>query len=118
MPRANDDNELVPVFVPALGALLIRAEDLKGEPLSYDEVIRIRDDAPCIMMKTQDARKMEEHRGFAIDPENCWFEWQLLRKELGRKPDLDPGPKMNHVRNSDPEYQQTIKDASVPSALN
>ena len=39
---AADEENLVPVFIPALGPILIHAEDLKGEPLSYDEVIRIR----------------------------------------------------------------------------
>ena len=108
----KDDGQLVPVFIPALGLLLIRAEDLKGEPLSYDEVIRIRDRAACIMMRTDDARKLDDSRGYRdIDPENCWFDWQHLRRELGRKPDLDPGPRTNGIRGSDPEYQQAIRDA-------
>jgi uncharacterized protein YegJ (DUF2314 family) len=114
---AADNEQLVPVFIPALGPMLIRAEDLKGEPLSQDEVIRIRDKAPCIMMQIDDARKLEESRGYRdIDPENCWFDWQHLRRELGRKPDLDPGPKTNRVRSSDPEYQQTIRDAHATLA--
>ena len=103
--------QLVPVFMPALGLLLIHAEDQKGEPLSYDEVIRIRDKAPCIMMRAEHARKLAESRGGDIDPENCWFDWQHLRRELGRKPDLDPGPKTILIRSSDPRYQQTIRDA-------
>lgn len=108
----TDDEQLVPVFIPALGPLLIHAEDLKGEPLSYDEVIRIRDQATCIMMRTEDARKLAEGRGYRdIDPENCWFDWQHLRRELGRKPDLNPGPKTNLIRSSNPKYQQTIRDA-------
>jgi uncharacterized protein YegJ (DUF2314 family) len=110
-------SELVPVFIPALGPLLIRAEDLKGEPLSYDEVIRIRDKAACIMMQAEDARKLDESRGYRdLDPENCWFDWQHLRRELGRKPDLDPGPRTNLIRSSDPEYQQTIRDAHATLA--
>ena len=114
---STDDERLVPVFMPALGALLIHAEDLKREPLSYDEVIRIRDKAACIMMRTEHARKLEESRGYRdIDPENCWFDWQHLRRELGRKPDLDPGPKTNLIRAGDPEYQQTIRDAHATLA--
>jgi uncharacterized protein YegJ (DUF2314 family) len=109
-----DDEQPVPVFMPALGPLMIRAEDLKGEPLSYDEVIRIRDKAACIMMRTEDARKLDETRGYRdIDPESCWFDWQHLRRELGRKPDLDPGPRTNLIRSSDPEYQQTKRDAQA-----
>src|SRR5258708_1015107 len=106
------EEELVPVFIPALGPLLVRAEDLKGEPLSLDEVIRIRDNAACIMMRTDEARKLDESRGYRdINPEDCWFDWQHLRRELIRKPDLDPGPSLNLIRSADPEYQQTIRNA-------
>ena len=105
-------DELIPVFMPSLGSWLIRAEDVKGEPLTYDEVIRLRDKAPCIMMTVDDVRKLEESRGYRdIDPENCWYEWQMLRRDLGRKPDLDPGAKLNQIRSSDPDYQKTIQDA-------
>lgn len=106
-----DSDRLVPVFMPSLTAVLLNSEDKKGEPLTYDEVIRLRDAAPCIMMTSADVRKMDESRGRDIDPENCWFEWQLLRRELGRKPDLDPGPRFNQIASGDPEYQQTIRDA-------
>jgi uncharacterized protein YegJ (DUF2314 family) len=114
---AAQGEQLVPVFMPALGPLLIHAEDLKGEPLSHDEVIRIRDSANCIMVPADVAREMDESRGYRdIDPETCWFDWQHLRRELGRKPDLDPGPKINLIRSSDPEYQQTIRDAHAALA--
>jgi uncharacterized protein YegJ (DUF2314 family) len=110
----SGEEELVPVFIPALGAILIRAEDVKGEPLTLDEVIGIRDKAACIMMQAVDARKLDESRGYRdLDPESCWFDWQHLRRELGRKPDLDPGPKTNLIRSSDPVYQQTIRDAQA-----
>jgi len=106
------DEQLVPVFVPALSAVLLSAEDKKGEPLNHDEVIRIRDKAPCIMMAAADARKMDESRGYRdIDPENCWYDWQHLRREMGRKPDLAPGPKFTQIRSADAEYQKTIQDA-------
>jgi len=108
----TDDQQLVPVFVPALSATLLSAEDKKGEPLTHDEVIRIRDKSPCIMLAVDDARKMDERRGYRdIDPENCWYDWQHLRRELGRKPDLDPGPKFDQVRSADADYQKTIQDA-------
>lgn len=105
------EEQFVPVFIPALGAILVLAEDRKGEPLTSDEVIKIRDAASCIMMQPADARKMDEFRGWPIDPENCWHDWQLLRRELGRKPDLDLGPKFHHIRETDPEYQKTIQTA-------
>lgn len=67
------DDDLIPVFIPALGVVLVVAEDQKGAPLSYDEVIRVRDRAACIMMTSVDAAKLVESRGFDIDPENCWY---------------------------------------------
>ena len=109
----NEENSnLVPVFIPSLSAVLLSAEDKKGSPLTYDEVIQIRDKSACIMMKLDDARKLDESRGYRdIDPENCWHDWQNLRREMGRKPDLDTGPKFHQIKSSDPEYQKTIKDA-------
>ncbi len=108
----SDSDDLVPVFIPALVALLVRAEDKKGTPLTKDEVHAIRDDAACIMMEVNDAAKMDDSREYRdIDPENCWHDWQMARRDMGRKPDLDPGPRFDHVRSSDPAYQQTIRDA-------
>jgi uncharacterized protein YegJ (DUF2314 family) len=108
----TDREQLVPVFVPALGPLLIHAEDQKGEPLSETEVLRIRDNAACIMMPIVAARKLEESRGYRdLDPENCWHDWQLLRAELGRTPALPPGPRFAQIPQDDPAYRQTIQDA-------
>jgi uncharacterized protein YegJ (DUF2314 family) len=107
-----DTDDLVPVFMPALVVLLVHAEDKKGSPLSKDEVHAIRDSGACIMMETGDARKMDDSRGYRdIDPENCWHDWQMTRRDMGRKPDIDPGPRFDHVRSSDPAYQQTISAA-------
>lgn len=111
---STDDQQLLPVFVPALCATLVNAEDKKGAPLTNEEVLRIRDDAPCIMMTPDVARQLDERRGYLdIDPENCWHDWQLLRRELGRKPDLDPGPKFNQINNSHPQYQATLRAAQA-----
>ena len=94
-----------------LSVWLISAEDKKGSPLTETEAIRIRDKAPCVMMKVADAAKLEETRGRDIDPENCWHDWQKLRDELGRTPSLPAGPRFNQVQSSEAEYQQTIADA-------
>lgn len=52
---------------------------------------------------------MAESRGYAdLDPENCWYDWQMLRRKLGRKPDLDPGARFLFVRKADDEFQATI----------
>lgn len=110
----DDDHEeiLVPVFVPALAAILIHAEDEKDAPLTYDEVLSIRDGAACIMMTQDKALHMDEARGYCdIDPENCWYEWQMLRRELGRVPELDAGAKVRHIQSSDSIWQQSVEDA-------
>ncbi len=60
----NDDADLIPVFIPALGAVLIAAEDEKGQPLTNDEVLSIRDNAACIKMTHADAAKLIESRGY------------------------------------------------------
>jgi hypothetical protein len=49
----------VPASIPALGTLLLAAEDKKGEPSTRDEALAIRDNAACIMMTTEDAAKVK-----------------------------------------------------------
>ena len=79
----SDDTDLIPVFIPALGAILIAAEDNKREPLTIEEVVSIRDNSTCIMMTHADSAKLAESRGYNdIDPENCWYDWQMLRREI------------------------------------
>lgn len=81
---AESDESLVLVFVPPLLALLQRAEELKGAPLSESEVLRIRDGAVCISMRISVAAKMEEARGYAdINAENAWRQWQSFRAQNG-----------------------------------
>jgi len=104
-------DDLIPVFIPALGVVLVVAEDRKGAPLSDEEVIRVRDRATCVMMVSAEAAKLVESRGVDIDPENCWYDWQMLRRELGRLPELDPGPMFRQIPSSDPDYLRTIADA-------
>lgn len=112
MSVKSENEDLVPFFMPALIVLLVNAEDKKGTPLTKDEVHEIRDKGACIMVQAVDARKMENSRGYRdIDPENCWYDWQMTRRDMGREPKLDPGPRFDHVRSSDPDYQQTIRDA-------
>ena len=60
---STENEELVPVFIPALGPLLIHAEDAKGTPLTQTEVLRIRDAAICMMMTVAVAHKLDESRG-------------------------------------------------------
>lgn len=82
------------VFIPQLRVLLVAAEDAKGEPLSPDEVLKIRDDAAGMLMDAAAAEQFAATRGEDLDPENLWYDWQHLRRALGRTPDLDPGAKL------------------------
>ncbi len=108
----EDSNNLIPYFIPALSAILFNAEDKKGSPLDYEEVISIRDGASCMMMEVDDAKKMDESRGYVdLDPENIWYEWQMLRRDLGRKPDIDPGPSFAQMDSQSAEYQNAISQA-------
>lgn len=80
-----DDQPLVPIFMPALAPLMIEAEEIKGSPLTEAEVLRIRDEALSVMTPRDVARAVAESRGYEdLDPENCWADWQALRRELGR----------------------------------
>lgn len=81
-------------------------------PLTADEVLSIRDKAACVMMSTSQAARLAESRGYDdIDPENCWYEWQMLRRELNRAPDLDPGARVNMFSSSDPAYLDCVAKA-------
>jgi hypothetical protein len=77
------DKQVVPVFMPPLATLLARAEEVKGSALTETEIMRIRDGAPCIMMDMNDAKKMNESRGYRdVNPETCWADWHRLRVQL------------------------------------
>lgn len=85
----EDNQELVLVFMPALAPLLMEAEGLKGSALTHEEVLRIRDNAACVAVPRDVAQAVTEARGYDdLAPENCWHDWQRLRSELGRDPDL------------------------------
>lgn len=76
-------DDLVPSFVPALIAVLLNRENAKGEPLTEQEVLEIRDGAAAMMVPRSMARAMAASRGYDdIDPENVWAVWQRLRTEL------------------------------------
>jgi len=81
--RSETDEPIVPVFIPALVAILVHHEKAKGSPLTKDEVLSIRDNAACMTMRLSMACQMAEKRGYAdLTPENCWEEWQEFRKQL------------------------------------
>ena len=77
------EDDLVPVFIPALVALLIRAEQLNGSPLTRNQVMAIRDNANCVMLPPSAKAEMEEERGYAdIDPQRCWEDWLIVRAKM------------------------------------
>jgi hypothetical protein len=91
-PRASsspDDEALVITHVPALVALLLRAEKDKGTPLTEQEVLSIRDNGACIAMPRSVAATVAEGRGYDdLDPERAWEQWQVARKQLDTPDDL------------------------------
>lgn len=78
----NEENPVVPVFIPALGVLLLSIEKQKGSPLTEEEVADARNRAVCMMMPLSVKQEMEEKRGYRdIDPQNVWPEWLAFRAE-------------------------------------
>lgn len=69
------------IFIPPLVYLLGYAERNKGEPLKEEEVINIRDNDITMTISRERKKLLEESRGYVdIDPENCWQEWQEIRR--------------------------------------
>jgi hypothetical protein len=74
------DQQLIPVFIPALVVLLHNLEQKKGRPLTEQEVLEIRDNSACMMMTVEHAIALDEKRGYNdIDPEQIWEQWQEAR---------------------------------------
>ena len=77
------EEELFPVPIPALVAVFLNKEHEKGDTLTEQEVLSIRDNAACIMMPVSAIAKIEESRGYPdVDPEYVWEHWQKARSEL------------------------------------
>lgn len=75
--------QLIPVFIPALVTLLIRAEQLKGSPLTEQEALHIRDNSGCMMMRVEHAQELADRRGYDdLDPDNVWRDWQVVRTQI------------------------------------
>lgn len=75
--------QLIPVFIPALILLLVDAERRKGSPLTEQEVLDIRDNGVCMMMRVEHAIALDEKRGYNdLDPEQIWEQWREARTQL------------------------------------
>ncbi|MDZ7615790.1 MAG: hypothetical protein U1E05_02230 [Patescibacteria group bacterium] len=67
--------------------LLAGAERQKGQPLTREEVLEIRDKAALVMMSPEQSQKYHgtldaQAPVHWMDPDRIWEEWQEIRGEL------------------------------------
>ena len=68
-------------YIPALVALLTRAEELAKRPLSESEVLRIRDNAEKVSQPLSAMPALLQQRGYHdLYAPDAWKEWQLYRE--------------------------------------
>jgi hypothetical protein len=62
--------------------MLFRAQQQNGAALTEDEVLLVRDRMGVLVMSDDDARAMEERRGYVdIDPTDVWQSWLRLQED-------------------------------------
>ena len=84
----SEDDPLVRVAIPPLVAILLHHEKAKGEPLTQEEVVAIRDRAVCMTVPYSVAADVEEKRGYPdIRLEHPWEDWSAVRGQLHSGPD-------------------------------
>lgn len=89
----SQDDNLIIYPIPSPVATLLNREKAKGAPLTEEEVMAIRDDAPSVALPRDEAAKVDESRGYLdISLENCWVEWQRARIELNEANEPDQPP--------------------------
>jgi len=77
--------ELVAHFVPPLGTSLAINEQQKGSPLTEDEVSKVRDESPCVMVPAETVAELLKQNDFAeIHPENAFDDWQRFKCDFGQ----------------------------------
>ena len=77
------EDDLVITFIPALITLLVAAERSKASPLTEAEVLEIRDNGVCMMLKRSDRDAVAERRGYAdLDAGQIWEQWRAVRTQL------------------------------------
>jgi hypothetical protein len=82
----HSDDDILIYPMPSLVATLRAAERSKGEPLTEEEVIGIRNEFPSVAVPRDIAQKIDEERGYKdIDPENAWEDWQEMRRHFAAK---------------------------------
>lgn len=81
---SEEHEELITHFVPPLGTLLAMQEEQKGSALTQDEVSKIRDEAPCVMIPAQTFADLRKKNDYAeIHPENAFDDWQRFKCDYG-----------------------------------
>ena len=79
------NSDLKIIFLPPLLVLLEAEEKRKGEKLSKNEVMSIRDNAIGMTVSVERFKELEKLRGYRdIDPENCWNDL-CIHKEKGQE---------------------------------
>lgn len=74
------EEKLVEIFIPALVALLTRAEQLAERPLTENEVLRIRDKATVVTQPLSTMPTLLKERGYHdIYAPEAWEQWQAYR---------------------------------------
>jgi hypothetical protein len=76
-----NQEKMVDVYIPALVALLTRAEELSKRSLSESEVLRIRDKAEKVSQPLSAMPAFLKQRGYhdLYAPE-AWEEWKLYKE--------------------------------------
>lgn len=75
--------KIIITCMPTLVSTLLNREQKKGSPLTEQEVLEIRDNAPSIALPEDVAAKVEAERGYKdIDADSVWEEWQKARVDL------------------------------------
>ena len=70
------ETSLIPVFIPPLITLLVKAQKDKGAPLNREEVEAIRDNGVCMAVPPEAAHKLNEERGYCdINPQHAWRDY-------------------------------------------
>ena len=70
-------------FIPSLVAVLLRAENDKGSPLTEFEVNSIRDKSSAVMTPSIQIPTLVKERGYEdIDADHAWTEWQRVRLDF------------------------------------
>ena len=78
----SESGDNIVMFLIPLAKTLALAESKEGRPLTEDEVLKIRDNAPCISLSREKAAKFEQDRNYKdLDANNVWMEWHRVKVE-------------------------------------